>query len=81
MYQGIYQDTLQPMIINKEKGVVQDKKVFLYKLYAISSEPSRLTPKLILLKEKVDNLEKTLKKLQSLIKTISFLSPAYYKTI
>ena len=55
--------------------------MFLYKLYAISSEPSRPTPEPILLKEEVDNLEKALKTLQSSIKTIPFLSPAYYKII
>jgi len=62
------------MVIEKEKQkdkVIQDKEVFLYKLYAISSEPSRLpTLEPILLKEEVDLLEKILKILQSLTKTI-----------
>jgi len=38
VYQETYQDTQQPMIINKEKqkkGIVQDKEVFLYKPYTI----------------------------------------------
>jgi len=56
--------------------------VFLYKLYTISSEPSRLpNPELILLKEEINNLEKALKILQSLIKTILFLLLAHYKSI
>ena len=59
----------------KQKEVIQDKKVLLYKSYTILLEPSRLTTlELILLKEKVNNLEKVLKTLQSLIKTISFSS-------
>jgi len=56
--------------------------VFLYKLYTISSEPSRLpNPELILLKEEINNLEKALKILQSPIKTILFLLLAHYKSI
>jgi len=44
-----------------KKYVIQDKKVFLYKLYAILSESSRLpTSEPILLKKEIDNLEKTL---------------------
>ena len=53
-------------MINKKqkKEVVQNKEVFLYKLYAISLKPSRLTTlKLILLKEEINNLEKLLKTL------------------
>jgi len=72
------------MVDNKEKqkGVIQDKKVLLYKLYTILLEHSRpITLEPILLKEEVNNLEKVLKILQSPIKTTLFLSLAYYKTI
>jgi len=52
----VYQDTPQPIVINKEE-VVQDKEVFLYKLYAISLETSRpTTSEPILLKEEFNNL-------------------------
>jgi len=71
------------MIIDKGKqkeGIVYNEEFFLYKPYAILLEPSRpLTPELILLKEEVNNPKKTLKTLQSSIKTISFLPLAYYK--
>jgi len=64
------------MVVDKEK---QKEEVFLYKLYTISSEFRRLTtPKPILLKEQVNNLEKILKTLQSSTNIISFLSSAYY---
>ena len=56
------------MVINQRKqkeSVVQDKKVFLYKLYDILSEPSRLKiSEPIFIQEKVKNLEKALKILQ-----------------
>jgi len=52
------------------------------KLYAILLEPSK--PKIsepIFIQEEVKNLKKALRILQSLIKTISFLPPPYYKVI
>lgn len=56
--------------------------MFLYKLYAILSESSRLPkPEPILLKKEIDNLEKTLKILQFPVKTIPFLLLAHYKSI
>jgi len=65
-----------------KKEVVQNKEVFLYKLYAISLEPSRPTTlKPILLKEEINNLEKLLKTLQFLIKTILFLLPTHYNNL
>jgi len=63
--------------------VPTEHKVFLYKPYAILSllELSRLsTPEPTLLKE-VNNLEKTLKTLQSSMKTILFLPLTHYKSI
>ena len=64
----------------QRKIIIQDKEVLLYKLYTILlSELSRpLTLELILLKEEVDNLEKTLKTLQFPTKTIPL---TYYKFI
>lgn len=81
----MYQDAPQLIIINKEEqreDIIQDEEVFLYKLYAISLESSKpKTPELIFIQEEVYNLKKTLKTLQSLTKTISFLLPSHYKTI
>ena len=54
--------------------MVQDKEMFLYKPYVILSEP-------VFIQEEIKNLKKVLKKLQSLIKTILFLPPFYYKVI
>ena len=73
------------IIQDKEKckeDIIQDKEV-LYKLHTILlSEPRRLLMlKSILLKEKVNNLGKALKILQSPTKTIPFLSPTHYKSI
>ena len=73
------------MIINKEKqkeGTVQNEAVFLYKLYNILISSSSKTSSLDkILQNKINNLEKVLKSLQSSIKIIPFLSPNYYKTI
>jgi len=86
--QEAYQEVYQETSIVQDKGkykenIIQDKEVLLYKLYTILlSELSRLlTLELILLKEEVDNLEKTLKTLQFPTKTIPFLSLTYYKFI
>ena len=79
------QKIYQPMDINKEKqkeDIVQDEEVFLYKLYNISSKESQpKIPELIFIQEKINNLEKTLKILQSPVKTILFHSPPHYKTL
>ena len=48
--------------------------MFLYKPYVILSEP-------VFIQEEIKNLKKALKKLQSLIKTILFFPPFYYKVI
>jgi len=79
------QKIYQPMDINKGKqkeDIVQDEEVFLYKLYNISSKESQpKIPELIFIQEKINNLEKTLKILQSPVKTILFHSPPHYKTL
>jgi len=87
--QEAYQEAYQEINIvqDKEKQkeeVIQDKEVFLYKLYSISlsSEASRLPiSEPILIKEKVNNFKKELKILQFLTKTIPFLPLTYYKFI
>ena len=85
VYQESYYNTSQSMIINKKKqkeGVVQNKEIFLDKLYVIWAKSSKLkTPELIFIQEEVHNLEKMLKILQSPVKTIPFLSLSYYKAI
>jgi len=55
----------------------------LYKLYNISSSSSSETPPSDshILQDKINNLEKTLKILQSPVKTISFTPPSHYKAI
>ena len=66
----------------KQKGVVQDKEVFLYKPYNIASKPSTLTtPEPGLVQEEINNLEKTFRTLQALTKMILFLLLDHYKTI
>ena len=65
------------VVNNKEKQQVQDKEVFLYKLYNIS--PSR--PKLTFIQDKVNNLDKYMKYMQSLVTTTLFYPPPYYKSI
>jgi len=48
----------------QKESIVQDRKMFLYKPYTISSESSRLkTPGLIFIQKEVDSLEKALKTL------------------
>jgi len=54
--------------------MVQDKEMFLYKPYVISSEP-------VFIQKEVKFLEKTLKTLQSPTKTIPFLPLFHYKEI
>jgi len=53
------------MIIDKEKQKeerIQDKEVFLYKLYNISLKSSQpKTPELVFIQDKVNNLEKHMK--------------------
>ena len=84
-YQGTHQDTLQLMIVDKgkqKKDRVQDEEVFLYKPYDVSLKSSRSKtsePKFI--QDEINNLEKTMLLLQSLIKTMPFYSPPHYKSL
>jgi len=50
VYQEMYLETLQPMIIDKEKqkeNIVQDKEIFFHKPYAISESSKLKTPELV----------------------------------
>jgi len=84
--QDVYKnDHLEPMIIDKKKKKedrVQDKEVFLYKQYDISSKSSwSKTLKLIFIQDKVNNLEKYMQFIQSPVKIILFYPPLYYKSL
>jgi len=62
--------------------VVQDKEIFLHKLYDIlskASTPTILKPSLI--QKEIDNLKKVLRILQAPKNMIPFLSPDYYRAI
>jgi len=74
------------LIVDKEKqreDVIQNKEVLLYKPYNISSLSSSriIPPDIQMLHNKINNLEKALKTIQSSVKIIPFLSPMNYKTI
>ena len=74
------------MTIDKGKqkeSTVQDKEVLLYKLYNISTSSSSETsfPDIQIIQDEINNLEKVLKILQSLVKIIPFTAPSHYKTI
>ena len=72
------------MVIDKgkQKEVIQDEEVLLYKSHAILLEPSRpTTSESILLQKEIDKLKKALNMVQSPTKTILFLLPAHYKTL
>ena len=71
------QEMKKLVVNNKEKQQVQDKEVFLYRLYNIS--PSR--PKLTFIQDKVNNLDKYIKYMQSLVTTTLFYPLPYYKSI
>ena len=59
---------------------MQDEEVLLYKLYNLFSEDSQpKMPELMFIQGKVNNLDRVLKTLQALTKTISFYPPPQYK--
>jgi len=71
------------MIVNKEQqkeDQIQEDEVFLYKLYDILSKSHRLKiPEPTFIQDKINNLEKHMKFLQSPVKTVPFHTPPYYK--
>jgi len=76
VYKINYLNIKQLMIIDKGKQI-QDKEVFLYKLYDISSKSSQpKIPELVLIQDKINNLKKYM---QSPVKTILFYQSFHYK--
>ena len=76
VYKINYLNIKQLMIIDKGKQI-QDKEVFLYKLYDISSKSSQpKIPELALIQDKINNLKKYM---QSPVKTILFYLSSHYK--
>ena len=73
------------MIVDKGKqkeNKIQDEEIFLYKPYNILSKLSKpKTPKPTFVQDEVNNLEKAIKMLQVLVKTILFYPLPYYKTL
>jgi len=71
IYKQEDQEIKKLVVNNKEKQQVQDEEVFLYRLYNIS--PSRpKTTELTFIQNEVNNLDKYMKYMQSLITTILF---------
>jgi len=68
------------MVDNKEKQGIQEEEVFLYKPYDVDS-PKPKTPKPTFIQDKIGNLEKYMKYMQSSVKTIPFYLPPHYKFI
>ena len=86
--QEVYYDTTKKFtqLTSSDKGKQQEgiiqNKVFLYKLYNITSEYKQpRIPKPIFIQEEVNNLEKVLKILELPAKTILFYPPLYYKNL
>jgi len=69
------------MIIDKGKQI-QDKEVFLYKSYDISSKSSQYKiSEPAFIQDEINNLEKHIKFMQSPVKTIPFYPPPHYKSL
>ena len=85
VYKQEDQKVKQLITVNKGKqqeNQVQGKEVFLYKSYNTSSKSSKpITPELIFIQDKVNNLDKHMKFLQSPVKTILFYPPPHYKSL
>ena len=69
-----------PQTINKGKQRVEEEKVFFYKPYNVDKPRSKI-PKLHFIQDKVNNLEKYMKYIQSPIKTMTFYTPLHYKSL
>ncbi len=70
------------MIKETKEKVIQDEEILLYKPYTISlesSKPNNSEP--TSLQDKIENLEKVLKTLQSITKIILFLPPSHYNQV
>ena len=83
VYKQEDQGVKQLMIVDKEKqweNQVQDKEVFLYKLYNINLLRPK-TLELTFIQNEIENLDKYMKYIQSPIKTMLFYPPLHYKSI
>ena len=67
-------------IIDKGKQRVEEEEVFLYKPYNIDESRLKI-PKPHFIQDKINNLNKYIKYMQSPVKTMSFYLPPYYKSI
>ena len=63
----------------KRKGAQNEKKIFLYKPYKKLTKPK--TPEPTFVQDKINNLEKYIKFIQSPINTVIFTSPPNYKSL
>ena len=71
------------MIIDKEKqpeNQIQSEEVFLYKPYNMLSYKSKI-PELMFIQDKINNLDKYMKYMQSPVKIVPFYLPLHYKSI
>ena len=64
----------------KVKQWIQDEEVLLYKPYKVDSlKPKTSEPRVI--QDKIDNLDKYMKYMQSPVQTMPFYSPPHYKSL
>ena len=64
----------------KVKQWIQDEEVLLYKPYKVDSlKPKTSEPRVI--QDKIDNLDKYMKYMQSPVQTIPFYPPPHYKSL
>ena len=69
-----------PQTVNKGKQRGEEEEVFLYKPYNVNKLRPK-TSKLHFIQNKVNNLEKYMKYMQSPIKTMPFYPPLHYKSL
>ena len=64
----------------KEKQWLQDEEVLLYKPYKVNTSRSK-TPEPTFIQDKIDNLEKYIKFIQTFIQTTVFYLLPHYKSL
>ena len=64
----------------KGKQQMQDKEVFFYRPYKVSSHRPK-SPEPTFIQDKIENLKKYIKFMQALIQTTTFNLPPYYKSL
>ena len=67
-------------IINKGKQQVQNEEILFYKPYNVD-KPRSKTPEPTFIQDNIENLEKYMKYMQLLVKTMPFYPLSYYKSI